>query len=335
MTHTITLPDQTTFTANDGETVLAAAARQNLNLPHSCKSGVCGQCKAELVSGDIQMGEHSEQALSEGEKAQGKILMCCTTTQSDISINIPGYNANALPVRTLPARIERIVFKHDVALLKLALPKAPLFAFYAGQYIDLLLPGNVSRSYSIANSPEQEGILELHIRRRENGVCSEMIFGSEPKVKEKGIVRIKGPLGSFTLQEDSGKPIILLATGTGYAPIRSILLDLIRQDSSRAVHLYWGARHQDDLYALEEAQELTGRLKNARFSPVLSKADDGWQGEKEYVQTAAAKDYPDLSGYEVYACGSVAMIESAKSVLVAQCSLPETAFYSDAFSPAQ
>ncbi len=162
------------------------------------------------------MGGHSEQALSEAEKAQGKILMCCTTAQSDI--NIPGYKADALPVRTLPARIESMVFKHDVALLKLALPKAPPFAFYAGQYIDLLLPGNVSRSFSIANSPDQEGILELHIRRRENGVCSEMIFGSEPKVKEKGIVRVKGPLGSFTLQEDSGKPVILLATGTGYAP---------------------------------------------------------------------------------------------------------------------
>ena len=185
MTHTITLPDQTTFTANDGETVLAAAARQNLNLPHSCKSGACGQCKAELVSGYIQMGEHSEQALSEAEKAQGKILMCCTTAQSDISINIPGYNANALPVRTLPARIESMVFKHDVALLKLALPKAPPFAFYAGQYIDLLLPGNVSRSYSIANSPDQEGILELHIRRRENGVCSEMISAANPKSKKK------------------------------------------------------------------------------------------------------------------------------------------------------
>ncbi|HEZ3805964.1 TPA: 2Fe-2S iron-sulfur cluster binding domain-containing protein, partial [Neisseria meningitidis] len=178
MNHTVTLPDQTTFAANDGETVLAAAARQNLNLPHSCKSGVCGQCKAELVSGDIQMDGHSEQALSEAEKAQGKILMCRTTAQSDISINIPGYKADALPVRTLPARIESIIFKHDVALLKLALPKAPPFAFYAGQYIDLLLPGNVSRSYSIANPPDQEGILELHIRRRKNGVCSEMIFGS-------------------------------------------------------------------------------------------------------------------------------------------------------------
>ena len=157
MNHTITLPDQTTFAAGDGETVLAAAARQNLNLPHSCKSGVCGQCKAELVSGDIQMGGHSEQALSEAEKAQGKILMCCTTAQSNISINIPGYKADALPVRTLPARIESMVFKHDVAFLKLALPKAPPFAFYAGQYIDLLLPGNTliycCRATSAAATP--------------------------------------------------------------------------------------------------------------------------------------------------------------------------------------
>ena len=288
MNHTITLPDQTTFAAGDGETVLAAAARQNLNLPHSCKSGVCGQCKAELVSGDIQMDGHSEQALSEAEKAQGKILMCCTTAQSDISINIPGYKADALPVRTLPARIESIIFKHDVALLKLALPKAP---------------------------------------------PSEMIFGSEPKVKEKGIVRVKGPFGSFTLQEDSGKPVILLATGTGYSPIRSILLDLIRQGSSRAVHFYWGARHQDDLYALEEAQGLACRLKNACFTPVLSRPGEGWQGRKGHVQDIAAQDHPDLSEYEVFACGSPAMTEQAKNLFVQQHKLPENLFFSDAFTP--
>ena len=240
MTHTITLSDQITFTANDDETVLAAATRQNLNLPHSCKSGACGQCKAELMSGEFEMGDHIDKAISEEEKAQGKVLLCCTTAKSDLKINVQGFNPNALPVRTLPVRIETIEIKHDVALLRLALPKAPSFAFYAGQYIDLLLPGNISRSYSIANSPDQEGVLELHIRKRENGVCSEMIFGAEPKIKEKGIVRVKGPLGTFTLQQDSNKPMILLATGTGYAPIRSILLDLIHQNSERQVHFYWG-----------------------------------------------------------------------------------------------
>ena len=191
MTHTITLSDQITFTANEDETVLAAATRQNLNLPHSCKSGACGQCKAELMSGEFEMGDHIDKAISEEEKAQGKVLLCCTTAKSDLKINVPGFNQNALPVRTLPARIENIEIKHDVALLKLALPKAPPFAFYAGQYIDLLLPGNISRSYSIANSPDQEGVLELHIRKRENGVCSEMIFGAEPKIKEKALSALK------------------------------------------------------------------------------------------------------------------------------------------------
>lgn len=176
MTHTITLSDQITFTANDDETVLAAATRQNLNLPHSCKSGACGQCKAELISGEFEMGDHIDKAISAEEKAQGKVLLCRTTAKSNLKINVPGFNPNALPVRTLPVRIETIEIKHDVALLRLALPKAPSFAFYAGQYIDLLLPGNISRSYSIANSPDQEGVLELHIRKRENGVCSEMIF---------------------------------------------------------------------------------------------------------------------------------------------------------------
>lgn len=239
------------------------------------------------------MGGHSEQALSEAEKAQGKILMCRTTAQSDININIPGCKADALPVRTLPARIESMVFKHDVALLKLALPKAPPFAFYAGQYIDLLLPGNVSRSYSIANSPDQEGILELHIRRRENGVCSEMIFGSEPKVKEKGIVRVKGRSVRLPCRKTAANPSSCLRTDTGYAPIRSILLDLIRQNSSRAAHFYWGARHQDDLYALEEAQGLACRLKNTCFAPVLSRPGEGWQGRKGFTyKTSRHKTTP-------------------------------------------
>lgn len=334
MTHTITLPDQTTFTANEDETVLAAATRQNLNLPHSCKSGACGQCKAELISGEFEMGDHIDKAISAEEKAQGKVLLCCTTAKSDLKINVPGFNPNALPVRTLPVRIETIEIKHDVALLRLALPKAPSFAFYAGQYIDLLLPGNISRSYSIANSPDQEGVLELHIRKRENGVCSEMIFGAEPKIKEKGIVRVKGPLGTFTLQKDSDKPIVLLATGTGYAPIRSILLDLIHQNSERQVHFYWGARRQEDLYALEEAEALIGRLKNAKFSPVLSKPDSDWKGENGYVQNVAAQNYSDLSQYEVYACGSPAMTESAQSLLAQKCALSEDAFFCDAFSPA-
>ena len=141
-------------------------------------------------------------------------------------------------------------------------------------------------------------------------------------------------MGTFTLQQDSDKPIVLLATGTGYAPIRSILLDLIHQNSERQVHFYWGARQQEDLYALEEAEALIGRLKNAKFLPVLSKPDSEWKGESGYVQNVAAQNYPDLSQYEVYACGSPAMTENAQSLLTQNCALPEDAFFCDAFSPA-
>lgn len=331
MSHTVTLSEETRFHVSSHETVLNAATRQNLNLPHSCKNGICGQCKADLISGEMTMSEHSAKALSAQEKAQGKILLCCTTAQSDLSIHIDGYNPHAQKVKTLPARIEHIRIQHNVAILRLGLPKTSAFSFSAGQYIDLLLPGNIVRSYSIANAPDQNGFIELHIRHRNDGVCSNMIFKQPPVLKEKGIVRIKGPLGTFGLQTESNKPIIFLATGTGFAPVRSMLAELIRQQSNRAVHLYWGAREIQDLYALSEAQDYLGRLNHSRFTPVLSAPTPDWQGDSGYVKDIAARDYPDLSGYEVYACGAPAMIEQAFCLFTTECSLPKDAFYSECF----
>ncbi len=335
MPYTVSLaPDQTAFSVNENEPILAAAKRQNLNLPHSCQNGICGQCKAQLVDGEVVQGTHAELALSAEEAAQGKILMCCCTAKSDVVLKVPGYNgADAPPVKTLPARVFGIDFKHDVAIVTLALPKAPPFVFWAGQYIDLLLKDNQTRSYSIANSPAHAETLELHIRKRDGGLFSGMLFGEEASVKEKAILRIRGPLGTFTLQ-DSSKPIIMLATGTGFAPIRSLLQHLIDSGSSRSVHLYWGARKQDDLYRLQEAADLIARLPDARFTPVLSRPDDGWCGARGYIQAHVAADYSDLSDYEVYACGSSDMIENAQKHLEAERSLPPEAFFSDAFSPA-
>ena len=333
MTHSVTLPDHTTFSIHNHETILAAAARQDLHLPHSCQNGFCGQCKAELISGEISMGDHSGKALSLEEAAQGKILMCCTTAHSNLAINIPGYAIHqGIPIITLPARVHKLTFKHDVAILKLALPKAPLFSFYAGQHIELLLPGHINRCYSLANAPDDgSGMIELHIRKREHGLCSNMIFSDTPKVKEKSIVRIKGPSGAFALHAERKRPLIFLATGTGYAPVRSMLMALLQVDYPYDVHVYWGARHAVDLYSLEEAQALTGRLKNGRFTPVLSRPDAEWQGESGYIQAIAAQDYPDMRGHDVYACGSEAMVSAAQTLLTNQCNLPAEAFYADAF----
>ncbi|STZ76751.1 2Fe-2S iron-sulfur cluster-binding protein [Bergeriella denitrificans] len=334
MTHSVTLPDQSSFTVYARETVLAAALRQNLNLPHSCQNGFCGQCKAVLLDGQVSLAEHSGRALSAEEAAQGKILMCCATPGSNLRIDIPGYTgAGSIPVRTLPARVQSIAFAHNTALLTLALPKSPQLMFEAGQYVDLLLPGNISRSYSIANAPDGQGLIELHIRRRENGVCADMLFGNAPAIKEKSIVRIKGPLGAPYPYFDCEQPVILLATGTGYAPIRSILLELIRRDFRHPVHFYWGARRAADLYAQAEAAKLIQQLAHGRFMPILSQADDDWQGARGYVQHLAAQDIADMSAYAVYACGAEQMVYAAQALFTGQCGLPPEAFHADAFTP--
>lgn len=332
MSYTVTLvPDHATFSVEAGEPILSAAKRQNFNLPHSCQSGICGQCKAEVVSGDVAQGVHAELALSSEEAAQGKILMCCTTLNGDVTLKIPGYNgASAPPVKTFPTRVASVDYIGDVAVLTLSLPKAPPFQFWAGQYIDILLKNGQTRSYSIAGSPNQPETLTLHIAKREGGLFSAMLFGEEASIQEKTILRVRGPLGTFTLQE-SDKPIIFMATGTGFAPIASILRQLADNGSNRTVHLYWGVRHESGLYDFQTASDLIARLPNARFTPVLSRPDESWQGATGYVQTQVAADYPDLSGFEVYACGSPQMIESAKELLQQQCSLPEEAFFSDAF----
>lgn len=335
MSYTVTLvPDQATFSVEAGEPILSTAKRQNFNLPHSCQSGICGQCKAEVVSGDVAQGVHAELALSSEEAAQGKILMCCTKLNGDVTLKIPGYNgASAPPVKTFPTRVASVEYIHDVAVLTLSLPKAPPFHFWAGQYIDILLKNGETRSYSIAGSPNSTETLTLHIAKRQGGLFSDMLFGENPSVQEKTILRVRGPLGTFALQ-DGDKPIILMATGTGFAPIGSILRQLADSGSKRRVHLYWGARHESGLYDFQTASALTARLPNARFTPVLSQPDTNWQGATGYVQTQVAADYPDLSGFQVYACGSVQMIESAKQLLQQECGLPETAFFSDAFSAA-
>lgn len=333
MPYTVTLaPDNAAFTVEAGEPILSAAKRQNFNLPHSCQSGICGQCKAEVVGGSVIRGNHAELALSSEEAVQGKILMCCTTLNGDVKLKVPGYNgASAPPVKTFPTRVASVQYIHDVAVLTLSLPKAPPFHFLAGQYIDILLKNGQTRSYSIASSPNQPETLTLHIAKREGGLFSAMLFGEEASIQEKTILRVRGPLGTFTLQE-SDKPVIFMATGTGFAPIASILRQLADSSSRRTVHLYWGARHESGLYDFQTASDLIAHLPNARFTPVLSRPDKSWQGVAGYVQTQVAADYPDLSGFEVYACGSAHMIESAKQLLHPKCGLPQKGFLSDAFS---
>lgn len=334
MTQTVTITGcSVSFTVDCGENILAAAKRQNLNLPHSCQNGICGQCKAKIVSGKAVLGEHSEQALTAEEAAQGQILMCCAIPDTDISLDIPRFDPDTPTVRILPARVNSVEYAHDVAIVSLALPKMPPFAFNAGQYIDILLKNDHIRSYSIASNPSRPGLLELHIRRREGGLFSGMLFGDNPVIKTGTVMRLRAPLGNFTLCKNSRAPLLLLATGTGFAPIKSILQHLCENDAERSVHIYWGARHEEDLYQLDMAESLASQLPNSRFTPILSRPRPDWKGKQGYIQTHILSDYPDLTGYEVYACGSPAMIEAVQQQCETRQNLPRTSFFSDAFSP--
>ena len=259
------------------------------------------------------------------------VLLCACHAQGDVVLDLPAYEgAKAIAPRTMPARVAHIDVRGKMALLRLALPKSPPFKFHAGQYADILYKGTV-RSYSLANAPSDNGVMEFHVRLREGGVFSPTLFSGSLKVGD--VLRVRAPLGAFTLNENSDKPLIFIATGTGFAPIKSLLHHLRDREPSRSVHLYHGARDTAGLYDEAALRELLYLLPNARYTPVLSRADDAWQGARGYITEHVLQDYADLSGYEVYACGSMDMIRGSKQAFVEQRGLPETAFYSDAFTP--
>ncbi|WP_434778236.1 CDP-6-deoxy-delta-3,4-glucoseen reductase [Neisseria sp. Ec49-e6-T10] len=333
MAYQVTLkPSNICFSVEENEPILAAAKRQNLNLPHACQNGVCGACKAHVVQGSVEQAEHDELALTPQEESEGNILTCCAIAKSDLEIDLPGFDVATPVVKTFPARVETVEKIHNVAIIRLSLPKGQEFVFNPGQYLDILLKDNQHRSYSMANSPLEKGIIELHIRSQKGGLFSEHVFDA---MKEQEILRIKAPLGSFTLQYHKPKPLLFIASGTGFAPIKSILETMVANKDSRSVHFYWGARNKNELYMQQMAEAFAQKLPNYQFIPVLSEplAEDQWQGRVGLVHEAVLADFDDLSLYEVYACGAPVMVEAAATSFIEQKKLAKDAFYSDAFTP--
>src|ERR1700688_2472094 len=254
-------PSGREFTVGGAQTILAAALHAGITLPHGCKNGACGSCKGKVLSGQLHHDTHGDAALSAQEEAEGLALFCCAHADTDLVIEARIATAlDGVMPRKMPARIEHIAWAvKDVAILTLKLPASEHLQFRAGQYIDFILPNGVRRSYSIASLPGAEGPLEFHIRHMPGGTFTDALFGlTAPAVKERGIVRIEGPLGTFYLREDDAEPIVLLASGTGFAPIKAIVETIFakgihRDDAAsgrrgRPVVLYWGARTRADLY---------------------------------------------------------------------------------------
>jgi len=318
------------FSANADETLLDAALRQGHTLPYGCRNGACGACIATIISGEINYEDpDSVSALKKIENNQA--LICQARASSDLVIDSHEIEQgqDSLPIEKMPCRlVEKQQLAHDVMLLKLKTPDNKRLQFFAGQYIDFILKTGEHRSFSLANAPHNDKLLELHIRHIEGGEFTDFVFN---KLQEKAILRIEGPLGTFFLREKDQRPLIFLAGGTGFAPIKSLIEHAIHQQDPRSIHFYWGARAKRDLY-MDELAKTWATQPNIDYSPVLSAAqdDDNWSGKTGFVHSAVLADYPDLSNYAVYVCGPPPMVNAAHQAFIKQ-GLPEEYFYSDSF----
>ena len=330
------LPSGRSFTAEADEPLLAAAIRQGIGLPYGCKDGACGSCKCKKLEGTVTHGTHQLKALSAEEEANGFILTCCGVAHSDVVLESRQVtDESAFPIKKMPVRVTSLArASHDVMRVRLQLPASDVLKYHAGQYVEFLLRDGDRRAYSMANAPhmqlETPG-LELHIRHMAGGKFTDHVFSA---MKEKEILRIEGPYGSFFLREDSNKPMVLLASGTGFAPIKALIEQMQHKNITRPAVLYWGGRRPADLYMHDWMLTKLAEMPNLRYVPVISDAlpEDGWLGRTGFVHQAVLQDLPDLSGYQVYVCGAPVVVETARDQYSALAGLPAEEFFADAFT---
>ncbi len=318
------------FEADSGEAVLDAALHQGILLPHGCRGGFCGSCLGELLEGEVTYPEGLPDALTEADAALGKALFCKAVALTDLEIKVPEYRKESHEVKNLPVRIETLrKLNHDVMLMELKIPEHEQFDYLAGQYLDILLKDGRRRSFSMANPPGKGKLIQLHIRHVPGGYFTGQVFDS---LKVKDILRIEGPLGSFYFRDDSPRAAVMVAGGTGFAPIKAIIEELIDSGSTRPIHLFWGVRAKEDLYMLPLIEGWSEKHRNLSFVPVLSEPapTDQWQGETGFVHEVVARQFPGISAYDVYLCGPPPMIEAARTQLAAQ-GLPDAQLFYDSF----
>lgn len=315
------------FTVEPGETLLAAALRQGVGLPYGCRNGTCGSCAAELVSGRVGYPSGKTEALT-GQPA-GTCLACQAVPESDLVLSVRELaSVGGIEVRTLPCRVvQKEILSHDVARLYLKLPEGQRLQFFAGQYLEFILRDGRRRAFSIANAPHDDALIELHLRHVPRGEFTDYVFES---MKERTILRIQAPLGTFFLREESERPVILMGGGTGFAPLKGMIEHAFHLGIERPMHLYWGVRSRRDLY-LPDLPLLWARdHANLSYTPVLSEPDIDWTGRRGFVHEAVVADYPDLSGFEVYMSGPPVMVQAGRTAFESH-GLGREHMYSDAF----
>ncbi len=336
-THQIIVqPSGRAFASQGDETILSAAIRAGVGMPYGCKDGACGSCKCKKLSGSVVHGTHQAKALTPEDEAAGYVLTCCATPQSDVVLESRQVtDESAFPVRKMPVRVAALEkMAHDVMQVRLQLPAMEKFRYHAGQYVEFIMRDGARRAYSMATPPHLQDTapgMELHIRHMPGGMFTDHVFAT---MKEKEILRIEGPFGSFHLHEDSDKPVILLASGTGFAPIKALILHMQHIGFKRPATLYWGGRRPQDLYLDAWIREQAAQLPFLTYVPVVSDAqpEDAWTGRTGYVHQAVLDDFADLSAHQVYACGAPIVVDSARTAYTRQGGLPEDEFFADAFT---
>lgn len=323
-------PSGHSFNVEPDEVILDVAINKGLPVQYGCRNGVCGACKGKVVEGEVVYPAGLPDAISDAEHAIGQTLLCCARATSDLVIEMHEIGQGSeVKIRKIPTRVvalERLA--DDVICLKLKLPDTDRMQFLAGQYVDILLSEGRHRSFSIANAPHDDALLTLHVRRVAGGEFTNHVFDG---MKEKDILRIEGPFGMFTLAEESDRPMIFVAGGTGFGPVKAIIEHAFQEGVTRPIHLYWGVRSQADLY-LNELAELWAERDNMTYVPVLSEPaeNDDWQGRSGFVHQAVLDDFVDLSGFDLYVSGPPAMVDAMRQGAIAK-GLPNNQLCFDSF----
>jgi CDP-4-dehydro-6-deoxyglucose reductase len=316
------------FKIEKGETILDGAMSNGIGFPYGCRNGFCGKCKATLIEGEVSYEEGVPPGLSTEEIADNMILPCKCQAKTDLSIVVTELESVAdIEVKTLPCKVTKIEHLNgDVAKVVLKIPSSESMQYLAGQYIDLIHPDFEPRAFSIANAPHNTGFIELHVRLISGGKFTNFVFN---ELEEKSLLKIEGPKGSFYLRESSDKPMIMVAGGTGFGPVKAMVEHALESGSQRKIHIYWGARSEQDLY-MSLPSEWAEKFDNISFTPVLSIPDDSWKGRTGFVHEAVLADFKTLTNYEVYACGPPQMVRSAANTFVKK-GMFENNFYNDSF----
>lgn len=330
------LPEGHLLLVSEAESILDAARRAGLLLPHSCRAGQCGSCRARLLEGKVHYPNGMPPGITAQEALGGQVLLCQARAASqELVIEISSRRTQAVEqvARSVPCHIERMEsLAPDVMAVFIRLPQSETLSFVAGQYIDIMLPDGRRRSFSLANPPHDAQLLELHVRRVRGGEFTQTLFES---MREKSLLHIEGPLGQFSFQVESARPALLVGGGTGYAPLRSMLRHLLELGDTRPIGLYWGARSRIDLYEEQLLSEWTKTYPNLRFTPVLSdpQPEDQWTGRTGLVHEAVLADPVRLTRHDVYAAGPPAMVGVIREAFLAAGLPPDQLFFDPAHAP--